>query len=878
MTHTRTQRSDPDRLAVVRRLHSAGVAKNDAGRPAAGRRLLQRALSALDRLDQAVASQADVSRLRAHIWISIASSESELHGLDAGLTALEAASAYVKDAADRHLEFLRRSQIAYMRLRNGLVEASLEEFARADQLIEYAEQIDAYRLKLNRGTTHLWRGNLTSARIDLRAAVAIAEANSWPIERAKARHNLGYAEFLAGNLAAALRIMDEVRDQEAGLSLAVVLLDRARVLIEAGLHRDADDSLRDAHALFRAGRLWNDVGEVELARAECALLDDEAQAARRLAGTARTRFRRRGNDRWRREAELVLLHADLAGGRPGNRLAGPALRLAAEFRSERLPTRERTARLIAAEALLRARRIAEAHEAAAAAGPIRVNDPISARLHTRLVRAKLHTAEHNPAAARREIRTGLTELARHQAQFGSLDVQTAGAIHGRELAGLYIDLALTGKSPETVLAAVERTRAVAMRIPSVTAPNDPQVASLLAELRQLNEQQRALDLGTNTTTQAHENRQRAARLQRELRERAWLADGVGGPAAPASMDALTGALARQASTFVSLFHARGRLHAVVVSPERARLVQLAAMSDVEEATRRIRAALDVLAPGDLAGALLTAVQRSLHRSLETLDRLILAPLAVDDGTLVLSPPGALLGVAWNLLPSLRGRPVIVNASATAWVGASTTAYTEGTARVVALAGPDLRHADYEARTVARHWPGASVIHAHAAHREDLESALASATIVHVAAHGRHDVDNPLFSTIRLADGVVYAYELRNDTQLASHVILSACELGQATIRAGDEAVGLTGVLLGLGARSVVSSVATVHDEQAAATMSRYHASLAAGADTAQALAHATQDGGEMPSPFVCFGTAWQVSDRARLRVSRRGARTAVPIG
>jgi CHAT domain-containing protein len=150
------------------------------------------------------------------------------------------------------------------------------------------------------------------------------------------------------------------------------------------------------------------------------------------------------------------------------------------------------------------------------------------------------------------------------------------------------------------------------------------------------------------------------------------------------------------------------------------------------------------------------------------------------------------------------------------------------------------------------------VHGGTAQRKDLESALASATIVHVAAHGRHDAENPLFSTIRLSDGVVYAYELRNDEQLAPHVILSACELGQATIRAGDEAVGLTGVLLRLGARCVVSSVAKVHDEHAAATMSRYHAGLAEGVDTAHALARATDLDGDMPSPFVCFGTALQI--------------------
>ena len=38
------------------------------------------------------------------------------------------------------------------------------------------------------------------------------------------------------------------------------------------------------------------------------------------------------------------------------------------------------------------------------------------------------------------------------------------------------------------------------------------------------------------------------------------------------------------------------------------------------------------------------------------------------------------------------------------------------------------------------------------------------TVVHVAAHGQHQAENPLFSSIRLADGPLFAYELDHDQQ------------------------------------------------------------------------------------------------------------------
>ena len=89
----------------------------------------------------------------------------------------------------------------------------------------------------------------------------------------------------------------------------------------------------------------------------------------------------------------------------------------------------------------------------------------------------------------------------------------------------------------------------------------------------------------------------------------------------------------------------------------------------------------------------------------------------------------------------------------------------------------------------------------------------------------------------LADGPLLAYELRAG-QVPDHVVLSACELGQATVRPGDESLGLTSVLLQLGARCVVSGVAEVADDLAAEVMVGYHRRLAAGADSATALADA----------------------------------------
>ena len=176
----------------------------------------------------------------------------------------------------------------------------------------------------------------------------------------------------------------------------------------------------------------------------------------------------------------------------------------------------------------------------------------------------------------------------------------------------------------------------------------------------------------------------------------------------------------------------------------------------------------------------------------------------------------------------------------------------------AFSGPGLDTATDEADQVAMLWRSTAQVSL--SHRDDsatrdrLAAALVADTVVHVAAHGSHVRQNPLFSSLELVDGPLFAYEVA-DRRVAPHVVLSACELGRAT-RPGDEALGLTRVLLQLGAQCVVAGVAQVADDLAGTVMSDYRR-LAAGDDSASALASATASGPYVP--FVCFGSSWRAN-------------------
>ncbi len=835
-------------LDEIGAMHARGVAENNAGRPARAARILRRSLAQLA-FDSALDSRAG-QVLAGRIWLSLALAETEWHGPEAGLAAMVQAQHFAASADDAALRVLVHAQLGAIQLRLGALQESLSELDQAVALLDDAAPVDRCNMLLSRGYVHLYLGNLNQSRSDLALAAELAHKSGLLLEDFKARHNLGYVEFLAGELPKSLQIMDEAAQLGADLPRGIPLLDRARVLVEAGLISEADETLVAAEQIFARDRLLQGLGEVELARAECALLAAEPGTARRLAVTARGRFRRRGNDRWRRSAELVLLQADVARGRSGRAVEDEGRRLAAELGAEGLSAQSRVAAFVTAEALLDRGCPDEARAVADTAGPAKRSDPIGARLHTGYLRARLARATGEPAKAAQHVRSSLNELATYQARFGSIDMQTGSAIHGRRLAELGVAIALDGGRAATVFAASERSRAVSSRLPAVRPPADERTAELLADLRHVVE-------GIRTAPGDDALRRRRRDLEREIKARSWVLAGAGQVYRPAGLATVRAAATSTGSTLVSFVRATG------FTSRSGR--RCARYLDAMRSARRREWTNWPNAPGPIWTYSRTHAcrracgRRPMPHSTARSQRSTTCSSCRcgcprrDWSSCRRVSSACCHGAA---MPSCRGVPVTVTPSATAWRNALTPSTARAATSVTAIAGPDLDRAEYEVATVAREWSAAKALTGTAAGRDALAGAMARATVVHVAAHGRHHTENPLFSSITLADGALFAYELDQTARCADHVILSACELGRATIRPGDEALGLTSVLLHLGTRSVVAGVARVDDETAADVMIRYHRRLAAGRDSAEALADALSVRAASPAPFVCFGSQW----------------------
>ncbi|MCC6498189.1 MAG: CHAT domain-containing protein [Propionibacteriaceae bacterium] len=824
--------AEPDGLDRARSLRAEAVSENLAGRPRRAMATLSRALRLVPPPDQPATAAENAVRVACLLTLAVA--EYQLGGLPAAQTRLD--EARLLAGGEPELVARWRCQRGLILGRSGDLATAAAELAVVVEEPQWFTPLEQCTIRLNRGMVFQWLGRPGEAAAEFEAAAELARDGGDDRQAFMAQHNRGYALYLTGDLPGALATMAVADRMDADVFRGTALYDRGLVLHEAGLLDEAVAALDQARAACRPGQDRLLRAEVDMQRARTLLLAGEYAESAASARSARRRFRRLGMAGPAAQSDLIVRDADLATGR---RLQQAATAAAED---------ERVA-VDLGDPELRARAVVVAAEAAA-----RLGRPEEARLALRRypnasfglvlnLRLAYATAVANLAAGRsprRQLAAAASALAASQAASASLDSRAARKVLSLRLAQLDIDLAVQ-RGPTDVLTTLERWSSLGL--PVVRPPADPRQAELTRRLRALSRVLREDPAGP----EAAARRAESLRLRRELTglSLAQRQEELGAAALVHASDALARIVAADRD-LLWFFPHDGGLWGVAMIGGRRRLARLAELDRCLETTRRVQADLRAIAYQP-AGPLRVAVAGSLTAGLAWLDETLVRPWRVRSPGLVVIGTHAVASVPWGGLPSLAGVPVTVASSATGWAGRRRT----GAPHVEVLTGPGLDHAAAEAAAVAGAWPSAGL--REAATSGELLAALGSAEVVHVAAHGLHRADSPLFSSLRMSDGDVYAHELPAGRVRAGHVVLSACDVGTAQVRPGDEPLGLADTLLALGVSSVVAAVAPVADAETAATMAAYHAGLAGGLPSDEALAAATSTG----SAFVVLGSTWQ---------------------
>lgn len=168
----------------------------------------------------------------------------------------------------------------------------------------------------------------------------------------------------------------------------------------------------------------------------------------------------------------------------------------------------------------------------------------------------------------------------------------------------------------------------------------------------------------------------------------------------------------------------------------------------------------------------------------------------------------------------------------------------------------------EIRSIGAIVPKPSVFLGRWATKDVLQSAGPASRLIHIATHGFFRRDNPMFSSIRLADGYLTLYDLYQLSLPVDLLTLSGCGTGLNVVVAGDELLGLARGLLCAGAHSLLLSLWDVHDHTTAEFMLLFYTYLQGERDKSVALRSAMLELRKRHphpyywAPFVLMGKAF----------------------
>jgi CHAT domain-containing protein len=172
-----------------------------------------------------------------------------------------------------------------------------------------------------------------------------------------------------------------------------------------------------------------------------------------------------------------------------------------------------------------------------------------------------------------------------------------------------------------------------------------------------------------------------------------------------------------------------------------------------------------------------------------------------------------------------------------------------------VAGPGVSRGEEEVARAAAAWWDAELLCGPDGTTERVATLASRVDVLHLAGHGRHTRENPLFSAVELYDGPWFGYDVDRLERVPTTVVLSACELGRVSVRSGEEAIGMSAAWLHAGARTVLSSPVLIADDVACDAMARWHTRVARGVAPADALAEVTESAEDVV-PMLSFGGGW----------------------
>ncbi len=638
--------------------------------------------------------------------------------------------------------------------------------------------------------------------------------------------NLGDLESRRGRFAPALRWYESARVSfeqlgDVDLLVAVLELDHARTLLDVGLAVEAVDATERAARSAAAGHNQMLETQARVMLAESLLKLGELNGAARALRRGVELANRLGQAPWVLRAaylasEIGLDTEDVLADGVEQFLAAGWVREAYEFALNRAFQLRRVDPEAAKDLMT---------DVEALTTGLHV-DPVNRALGA-LVRAEI---EADAEAGDQALDAALEALGQQRDLLGSVEIRAVLTHRARPIRDAAVSLALGSDDPApVVLGVLERIRVA--RRPRSGPDREAGVDS--DQLGQLRAARVALDQVKLEGGNVAEAAATVQRLERRIlgRRRSQTAERTSGPGAAAATDV---ELPADTAYVTFVVHDQRILGIARFGPSTT-LVDVAPVAAARPLIRVQRRALRRLA--DERTGQVDRHLAALAEASADLSRMLIEVLPVADAErFVVTPPTSLHDVVWGALPSLRNRSVTLAPGLTEW---DAERQQPRVGQIGLLEGPGLARAGDELDAIAALWrlgerAGGIATCGHAM------TLLATADLVHIAAHGAFRADNPFFSSLWFADGPLSILELSELEQLPTVVVLASCDAATGAAVGSDEGVvvGTATELRHLGARIVIAPSVVVNDRAAVDVSLKLHSSLAAGGSVDEAMLQA----------------------------------------
>jgi CHAT domain-containing protein/tetratricopeptide (TPR) repeat protein len=299
---------------------------------------------------------------------------------------------------------------------------------------------------------------------------------------------------------------------------------------------------------------------------------------------------------------------------------------------------------------------------------------------------------------------------------------------------------------------------------------------------------------------------------------------------------------------LEFFRIRDHFVAIVIDRHTLEIVHLGNVSRVADLLARFQFQLSKFGLNQeynqlFSKSLLTTTQYHLKALYDELLRPLRKHLSGDH--LLIVPHGILHSLPFHAL--FDGKQYVIDSFAVSYAPSATifslchnrSAKPSGSALVLGVPDEAAPLVFDEARAVAAKLPASDLFIGKNATSTVLQEKGKSCALIHIATHGYFRQDDPMFSGIRLGDGILSLYDLYQMSLPAQLVTLSGCATGLNVIGDGDELLGLVRGLIYAGAQSALLSLWDVHDRSTAEFMTGFYSQLSNTSDRSDAIRSAT---------------------------------------